>query len=120
LAGLALLPRRWLELVADRLGKAPVGYLTSRGGPVVLVVGIAIVAAIVIWIRSGWSPPRPVTVLAVAALPLFVWASALGSGPPAELTMRVLDIGQGDAILITSPAGATILVDGGPDDHAAP
>ena len=119
LAGLAVLPMRWLELVADRLGKAPVGYLTSRGGPVVLVVGVAIVAAIVIWIRSGWSPPRPVTVLAVAALPLFIWASALGSGPPAELTMRVLDIGQGDAILITSPAGATILVDGGPDDELA-
>lgn len=117
IAGFAVLPMRWLELVADRLGKAPVGYLTSHGGPVVLVVGIAIVAAIVIWIRSGWSPPRPVTVLAVAALPLFVWASALGSGPPAELTMRVLDIGQGDSILITSPAGATILVDGGPDDQ---
>jgi competence protein ComEC len=119
LAGLAVLPMRWLELVADRLGKAPVGYLTSRGGPFVLVVGIAIVAAIVIWIRSGWSPPRPVTLLAVAALPLFIWASALGSGPPAELTMRVLDIGQGDSILITSPAGATILVDGGPDDQLA-
>ena len=119
IAGLAVLPMRWLELVADRLGKAPVGYLTSHGGPVVLVVGIAIVAAIVIWIRSGWSLPRPVTVLAVAALPLFVWASALGSGPPAELTMRVLDIGQGDSILITSPAGATILVDGGPDDQLA-
>ena len=119
LAGLAVLPMRWLELVADRLGKAPVGYLTSRGGPAVLVVGIAVVAAIVVWIRSGWKPPRPVTVLAVAALPMFVWATALGSGPPDALTMRVLDVGQGDAILIASPAGATILVDGGPDEQIA-
>jgi competence protein ComEC len=117
LAGPAVLLMRWLELVADRLGKAPVGYLTSEGGPLVLAVGIGVVAAIVVWIRSGWTPPRPVTVLAVAALPLFVWASALGSGPPSELTMRVLDVGQGDAILITSPAGATILVDAGPDDQ---
>ena len=46
-----------------------------------------------------------------------MWASALGSGPPAGLTIQVLDVGQGDAILVTSPAGATILVDGGPDER---
>jgi len=33
------------------------------------------------------------------------------------LTVRVLDIGQGDSILITSPGGATVLIDGGPDDE---
>ena len=35
----AVLPMRWLELVADHLGKAPVGYLSSEGGPFVLVGG---------------------------------------------------------------------------------
>ena len=35
----ALLPMRYLELVADALAKAPVAYVTSRGGPVVLLVG---------------------------------------------------------------------------------
>ena len=29
--------------------------------------------------------------------------------------MTVLDIGQGDAILVEAPSGATMLVDGGPD-----
>ena len=117
LGALAVLPMRWLELVADRLGKAPTGYLTSEGGPLVLVGGIALVAAIVVWIRTGWRPPRGATVLAVAALPLLVWVSAIASGPPSGLTLRFLDVGQGDAILVTSPAGATILVDGGPDDQ---
>jgi competence protein ComEC len=54
-------------------------------------------------------------VLAVAALPLLVWSSAIGAGPPSDLTIRFFDVGQGDAALVSSPAGATMLVDGGPD-----
>ena len=37
---------RYLELVADRLAKAPVGHITSGGGPVVLIVGAAFVFAV--------------------------------------------------------------------------
>jgi DNA internalization-related competence protein ComEC/Rec2 len=112
---LALLPMRWLELVADHLGKAPVGYLTAEGGPLVLVGGTAIVAAIVVWIRTGWKPSRPLTAVAIATMPFFVWASALGSGPPDGFTVRFFDVGQGDAALITTPEGAAVLVDGGPE-----
>ena len=35
--------------------------------------------------------------------------------PDGLLHVTVLDIGQGDAILVETPAGATMLVDGGPD-----
>ncbi|HWL91134.1 MAG TPA: ComEC/Rec2 family competence protein, partial [Actinomycetota bacterium] len=112
---LAVLPMRWLELVADHLGKAPVGYLTSEGGPLVLIGGTAIVAAVVVWIRTGWKPPRTATAVAVAVLPVFVWASAIGSGPPEGLMVRIFDVGQGDAALLTTPEGATVLVDGGPE-----
>jgi competence protein ComEC len=31
--------------------------------------------------------------------------------------VRFFDVGQGDSALITSPAGATILIDGGPDEE---
>lgn len=34
---------------------------------------------------------------------------------PAGLTVDVLDVGQGDAVLITTSDGNRILVDGGPD-----
>ena len=96
---------------AGRLPHAP------RGERRVLIGGTAVVVAITVWIRTGWRPPRVATVLSLACLPAFVWASALGSGPPAGLTIQVLDVGQGDAILVTSPAGASILVDGGPDER---
>ena len=39
--------------------------------------------------------------------------SELGSGPHA--TFRILDVGQGDSILIQSPEGGTVLVDAGTD-----
>ena len=41
LAALALIPMRYLEWVADRLAKAPVGHVTSGGGPAVLIIGVA-------------------------------------------------------------------------------
>ena len=115
LGSVALLPMRWLELVADRLGKAPVGYLTAEGGPLVLVGGIFFVAVLVVWIRTGWRPPRTAAAVAVAFLPVFVWASALESGPPPGFTVRIFDVGQGDAALLMSPEGAAVLVDGGPE-----
>jgi len=48
-------------------------------------------------------------------LPAFVWGTALRAGTPEHLTVRFLDVGQGDAALITSPSGASVLIDAGPD-----
>ena len=117
IGALARVPMRGLELIADRLGKAPVGYLTADGGPLVLLVSTVVVTVLVIWIRTRWRPPRAATAVAVAALPLFVWASALASGPPSGLMVRFFDVGQGDAALLTTPEGASVLFDGGPDEE---
>lgn len=35
---------------------------------------------------------------------------------PVGLTVDLLDVGQGDAILIRTPSGQTVLIDGGPDN----
>ena len=48
---------------------------------------------------------------------VLVWMLILGS-PGDRLSVTFLDVGQGDAILIRSPAGHNILVDGGPDGEA--
>lgn len=47
---------------------------------------------------------------ALAALPLTI----LPAGGPGELRIDFLDVGQGDAIVVTTPHGHQVLVDGGP------
>jgi beta-lactamase superfamily II metal-dependent hydrolase len=42
-------------------------------------------------------------------------AQVMSAGRPV-LRVSVLDIGQGDSILVQGPTGATMLIDGGPDD----
>jgi len=114
-AAIALLPMRYLELVADRLAKAPVGWITSGGGAGVLLIGGGLVVVFAWWLRVGRRISRRAFVAAAFVLPLFVWSTALSAGPPAGLTIHFFDIGQGDAALIQTPEGANVLIDGGPD-----
>jgi competence protein ComEC len=69
------------------------------------------------------APYRPLTraerawLLGLAGLLLgvvLVWAAAFQQ-PDRRLHLYVLDVGQGDALLLVSPQGHTVLVDGGPD-----
>ena len=54
-------------------------------------------------------------ILGIAAVLLTVPIFGLSYSPPEELEVDFLDVGQGDAILIKSPFGQNILIDGGPD-----
>ena len=63
--------------------------------------------------RVRWWALAPA--LSLAAL---VWIAAL-SLPDGRLHVTFADVGQGDAVFITTPGGAQIMVDGGPDPVGA-
>ncbi|MFA5801468.1 MAG: DNA internalization-related competence protein ComEC/Rec2 [Thermoleophilia bacterium] len=52
--------------------------------------------------------------LLLTALAGFACLGEKRGAPPADYRVSFLDVGQGDAVLIQVPGGATILVDGGP------
>jgi competence protein ComEC len=62
--------------------------------------------------RLPFSPKWLVLPLLVVAI--LVWSVAL-TIPDGKLHVSFLDVGQGDAILVQTPSGQDILIDGGPD-----
>jgi competence protein ComEC len=124
----AYVPLRWLVLVG-RIGADIPGASLELGrvGVIEALLLCGLVGAIVIYI-SRLTPrdayEEPVRALRIRPLPgaaalivlatLFLWWGALFDGGTDGLTATVLDVGQGDAILIETPAGHRILVDGGP------
>ena len=49
----------------------------------------------------------------LACLPLLLTAAPAQVAPTGVLTLRFLDVGQGDAVLMTSPEGQSVVYDGG-------
>ena len=86
----------------------------------VLAVALAIVAGWdadrrrQVWLRAKQGAPAYAGVAAMVLPAILLW-TAVFSLPDGRLHVHFLDVGQGDAILICSPAGKRILIDGGPD-----
>jgi len=62
-----------------------------------------------------WLKPIPRWQLPAAAI-LATSSVLAGPGAPDRLTVRFLDVGQGDAVLIQHPDGTAVLFDGGPPE----
>ena len=142
---LARLPFAYLDGLAERCATSngsrlalPLHSAADVGGAYVLIV----VAVVAVRLAAGGrrrrrAQPRPgyaeraaawrraprafrVAVL-VLALTVLALATATGLGspsPPGDLTVRFLDIGQGDATLIQDGHGANALFDAGPPEGA--
>jgi competence protein ComEC len=123
------LPLAWTVMIVEHMAALPFASLDrsdlSRAWPFWLAGILVILLLLPTVIRasrepvSAVSPPRlrvsTQVMLAgsgLAAIGLWVAAASL---PDGRLHVAFLDVGQGDAILITTPHGAQILVDGGPD-----
>ncbi|MDQ4005378.1 MAG: DNA internalization-related competence protein ComEC/Rec2, partial [Actinomycetota bacterium] len=114
LGRLAQLPLGYLVEVADRTARVPVPGLTSEGPllPLALAAGVVALA-----VRLRRERTRIGTALTATSLAVAVWLAAPAAGPPASLTVTFIDVGQGDAAVVRTPDGATILVDAGPEDQ---
>ncbi|MBM3945943.1 MAG: MBL fold metallo-hydrolase, partial [SAR202 cluster bacterium] len=68
---------------------------------------------------SVWEAmPKRTTAALLLTLGLLLWAFAFTVQSSSTLRVAVLDVGQGNAILITTPSGRQVLVDGGPEPRA--
>jgi competence protein ComEC len=72
--------------------------------------------------RVRWPRPSlavPAALLLVAAGVMMIWpfgSASPSTTPPTDLDVRVLDVGQGDSILLDPPDGEPVLVDTGPPE----
>jgi competence protein ComEC len=105
--GLALVPAEWLAAVVIDIAHVSAGW-PQMGWVGLVAVSIAFPFVLKMWKRH----PGPVAVAASLALVVVLIPAkvALDGGEVA-----VLDIGQGDAILISGGGGRYALVDGGRD-----
>ena len=77
-------------------------------------VGVsAVLVGTVIAIGWRWAPIR---VLGTGFVVLAIWWTAVAP-PPLPSGIVVLDVGQGDGILLVGDSGGVVLVDGGPDEE---
>ncbi|MHB8514817.1 MAG: DNA internalization-related competence protein ComEC/Rec2 [Dehalococcoidia bacterium] len=119
----------WL-IVAHRLASVPHaalsfgGYTSPWAAATYAAIALLAMVALRYALPAGAAPlaeSRPIrhlTLIAAAGVPAVVLAISVGAmlwpSPPARLRVTVLDVGQGDAILVRTPDGRDVLIDGGP------
>jgi competence protein ComEC len=125
---LAALGERFADLPGGRIEVA----LPSTLSVLVAYLGLALVAVVLRRVSQTVEDRLPLLLSAWRALPgsrrtaiaaLFatgVLAAAnlvlAGPRPPSAFTVRFLDVGQGDSVLIQHPDGTAVLFDGGPPE----
>ena len=105
-----------LDLVAGAAAAVPGGHIVAVPGWPAAVVWCGVLA----WAWWLWDAPRRRWVIAArvaCALVVLAWGSLVTFGPrdrDGVLTVHFLDVGQGDAEALRTPAGHWVLIDGGP------
>jgi competence protein ComEC len=136
LGAAAALPVRYLTTLGERFADMPGGQLELPLRSAAAVLGAYAALAIAAFGAhracarlaprlTGWAAvwhslargPRRALAGALAAAALVAIAALLTRpGPPDRLTVRFLDVGQGDATLVQHPDGTAVLFDGGPPE----
>ncbi len=126
LGWLVYLPLAWTVAVVEQTARLPLAALELGKFPLwLLVIYYAVLAAGVWWQNQSPADAPPGFRLefgnattrlwlgGTVAGVLLVWLAVL-SLPDGRLHVAFLDVGQGDAVLVTLPDGRQLLIDGGP------
>lgn len=106
----------WISAVAGAFSRVPNASVGLPGGAIGALVIAALSIAPLMVLRLRRTIRGAPLVLAFALLvATTAWGRALQPPPPAGLRLTAIDVGQGDAWLVRTPSGATMLVDAGPD-----
>ena len=136
LGPLAHIPVAYLATLAERFADVPGGQLAlPLRPPAAVLATYAILAAgaaaagrlgrtlgpradelAASWRRRPRMQRLVAVLVALAGLALVAAHLTSGPAPPDKLTVRFLDVGQGDATLIQHPDGTAVLFDGGPPE----
>jgi competence protein ComEC len=112
LNGAAAFPLGFVGWVAHAAASAPhASVAVALGGPVAVVAAYAGLGLLVVSPAARGLAAGALAALGIAA----AWQRAHPPGPPRDLTVSFLDIGQGDATLVQH-GPRSILVDTGPPD----
>jgi competence protein ComEC len=136
LGGASAAAVRYIASLAERCADLPGGQLAlPLGSPLAVIAAYAVLAAAAVAVARAVRPlgrrlpehaarwrrlPRARRAALVTAVALAGFAAAApaldGPDPPGRLTVRFLDVGQGDSTLIQHPDGTAVLFDGGPPE----
>ena len=117
-AWLAGLPTAWLVRVAREGARLPAGSLGVPSGAAGAALTALLTVATVLLLRRRAGRLVAATTAAGALTATAVTAYVAPSGPPPHWRLVACDVGQGDALVARTSAGA-VVVDAGPDPLAA-
>ncbi|HXG42467.1 MAG TPA: ComEC/Rec2 family competence protein [Dehalococcoidia bacterium] len=125
---LAWVPAAYLTAVARAFGALPVASLSLDGFGLGHAFAYYALLGLGTWAVARWRPELPqrpplaswalAVVLLAPMTVLALWLTAAQSTPSGHLQVTFLDVGEGNAVLVTTPAGRRVLIDGGPDGQA--
>jgi competence protein ComEC len=126
-AMVAWLPLAWTVAVVRFTAGFPMASLTLNNGEkgiaaLILFFAMAFIAVILVpglraRMMKALNTAKVPLMAGLAIITALTWLAS-SSLPDGRLHVRLLNVGQGDAILIITPAGKNILIDGGPSEQA--